>query len=188
MKEALYHELCWSVSLLSIVAGILPSESSGFVGSLNDMSLTPVYVRGKRKSASSTVPMLAMDNPLNPKKMKRSLASVRANRSTRGRPTLQSLPVELLESIFLYSANLALPRASHLIGAKLSGKATLLRLFMAVFHETWDQWFGIPRLQLQGPKLNDEIFFVYEGDASFQVSLEIHFPRKARLPLFPWLC
>lgn len=112
--------------------------------------------------------MLAMDSPLNPKKMKRSLASVRASRSTRGRPTLQSLPVELLESIFLYSANLALPRASHLIGAKLSGKATLLRLFIAVFHETWDQWFGIPRLQLQGPKLKDGTFFVYEGDISFQ--------------------
>ncbi|KAG6117033.1 hypothetical protein E4U13_001403 [Claviceps humidiphila] len=34
--------------------------------------------------------------------------------------------------------NLALPRSSHLLGAKLSGKATLLRVFMAAFHDIWD--------------------------------------------------
>ncbi|KAG6102804.1 hypothetical protein E4U31_003264 [Claviceps sp. LM219 group G6] len=34
--------------------------------------------------------------------------------------------------------NLALPRSSPLLGAKLSGKATLLRVFMAAFYDIWD--------------------------------------------------
>ncbi|KAG6116398.1 hypothetical protein E4U14_000253 [Claviceps sp. LM454 group G7] len=34
--------------------------------------------------------------------------------------------------------NLALPRSCHLLGAKLSGKATLLRVFMTAFHDIWD--------------------------------------------------
>ncbi|KAG5917101.1 hypothetical protein E4U42_007385 [Claviceps africana] len=130
------------------------------------MSLTPVRVRGKRKTSSSIIPNLAMDNPWHHKKVKRSLASVRASRSSRHRPSLQSLPVELLESILLYSANLALPRSSPLLGAKLSGKATLLRLFIVVFHDTWDQCFGIPRGELQADK--EKLFARCEGDVSFQ--------------------
>ncbi|KAG5948930.1 hypothetical protein E4U53_006102 [Claviceps sorghi] len=132
------------------------------------MSLTPVRVRGKRKtsSSSSIVPKLAMDNPWHHKKIKRSLASVRASRSSRRRPSLQSLPVELLESILLYSANLSLPRSSPLLGAKLSGKATLLRLFILVFCDTWDQCFGIPKAKLQAEKGN--LCSRCEGDVSFQ--------------------
>ncbi|CCE33292.1 uncharacterized protein CPUR_07216 [Claviceps purpurea 20.1] len=34
--------------------------------------------------------------------------------------------------------NLALPRSSPLLGAKLSGKFTLLRVFMTAFHDIWD--------------------------------------------------
>lgn len=76
--------------------------------------------------------------------MKRSLSNVLATRSLRGRPTLQSLPAEVLEIIFLYSASLSLPRSSPIIGAKLSGRATLLRHFMWTFHDTWIDWLGIP--------------------------------------------
>ncbi|KAH6607402.1 hypothetical protein Trco_003715 [Trichoderma cornu-damae] len=67
-----------------------------------------------------------------------------AARATRHRNTLDSLPGEILEEILLYSANISLPRVSNLIGMKLSGRATLLRLFIRAFHETWEQWFGIP--------------------------------------------
>ncbi|KAG5974351.1 hypothetical protein E4U55_008222 [Claviceps digitariae] len=129
------------------------------------MSLTPVRVRGKRKASSSIIPNLAMDNPWHHKKMKRSLASIRASRSSRHRASLQSLPVELLESIFLYSANLALPRSSPLLGAKLSGKATLLRLFIIAFHDTWDQFFGIPDHELSPDRRGAKWC---EGDVSFQ--------------------
>ncbi|KAG6034250.1 hypothetical protein E4U41_006615 [Claviceps citrina] len=131
------------------------------------MGLTPVRVRGKRKrrrkTSSSTTSNLATDhhnnNPLRRQKMKRSLASVRASRSSRGRPTLQGLPVELLESILLHSASLALPRSSPLLGAKLSGRATLLRLFIVAFRDTWDQC-----LDLCTPRR-------FEGDASLQSDL-----------------
>lgn len=136
------------------------------------MSLTPVRVRGKRKTSSSIIPNLAMDNLWCHKKIKRSLASVRASHSSRHRPSLQNLPVELLESILLYSTNLALPRSSPLLGAKLSGKATLLRLFIVVFHDTWDQCFGIPKGKLQGSRGSRKgKLFRCEGDFSFQVEL-----------------
>ncbi|KAG5987750.1 hypothetical protein E4U52_007263 [Claviceps spartinae] len=69
---------------------------------------------------------------------KQTPASVPARCPSRSRPSLQNLPSELLESILLYSMNLALPRSSPLLGAKLSGKATLVRVFMTPFHDIWD--------------------------------------------------
>ncbi|PNY29058.1 uncharacterized protein TCAP_01020 [Tolypocladium capitatum] len=104
------------------------------------MTLHPVRVRGKRKASATKTPTTS----LQPRKTKRSLASVVAGRSARQRATLESLPAEILEGILLHSASLSLPRASPVIGVKLSGRATLLRLFIWAFHDTWQQWFGIP--------------------------------------------
>lgn len=95
---------------------------------------TPLQAGETRKRALSTASDLAADDSQNYKKMKQPVASVR--------PSLQSLPLELLESIFVYSTNLALPRSSPMLGAKLSGKTTLLRVFMMAFHDTWDHCFG----------------------------------------------
>ncbi|TWU77025.1 hypothetical protein ED733_007673 [Metarhizium rileyi] len=134
------------------------------------MGLTPVPIRGKRKRNPPPIPsVLAAE--ITPKKMKRSLASVRASRSSRHRPVLESLPTELLESILLYSGNLSLPRSSHLVGAKLSGRATLLRLFISAFRDTWNQWFGIPKIQLQGPKAKEKDGDPCDGDALFQTAM-----------------
>src|SRR4051812_7326944 len=105
------------------------------------MPLTPIHVRGKRKAPSSKTPK-GLDSP--PQKMRKSLGTVLAGRATRTRATLESLPYEILESILLYSTNLSLPRASLIVGLKLSNRATLLRLFIWAFHETWEQSFGIP--------------------------------------------
>ncbi|KAM4064884.1 hypothetical protein HRG_004763 [Hirsutella rhossiliensis] len=110
------------------------------------MNSTPVRIRGKRKPSSSTAKRPSPAPPA-PKKMKRPLASVLASRSTRRRPTLESLPGEVLETVLLYSCNIALPRASPLLGVKLSDRVTLLRLFIWAFHDTWEQWFGIPQSQ-----------------------------------------
>lgn len=118
------------------------------------MALTPVRIRGKRKASSvkTLLPTMTtnIDNKTsndivdrNPKKLRRPIISVLASRSSRPRPKLQAFPAEILESIFLYSSNLALPRSSPDIGAKLSSRATLLRFFMWAFHETWDKWFGV---------------------------------------------
>ncbi|KAG5914982.1 hypothetical protein E4U61_005129 [Claviceps capensis] len=60
---------------------------------------------------------------------------------------IQQPVASLLEGIFLYLANLALPRSCPSLGAKLSSKTTRLRLFMIGFHDTWDQYFGIPMSQ-----------------------------------------
>lgn len=76
--------------------------------------------------------------------MKRSLSNVLASRSTRWRPAIQALPAEILESIFLYSANVALPRSAPIIGSKLSGRATLIRFIIWAFQDTWEQSFGDP--------------------------------------------
>ncbi|KAG5937809.1 hypothetical protein E4U59_004140 [Claviceps monticola] len=69
---------------------------------------------------------------------KQTPASVPTRCPSRSRLSLQNLPLELLESIFLYSMNLALPRSNPLLGGRLSGKATLLRMFMTAFHDIWD--------------------------------------------------
>ncbi|KAI1069660.1 hypothetical protein LB507_008442 [Fusarium sp. FIESC RH6] len=114
------------------------------------MGLTPIRIRGKRKYPSINKPLPLAISASTPgthdirplKKMRRSLSNVLASRATRWRPTLQALPSEILESIFLYSANVALPGASLVMGAKLSGRATLIRFLIWAFHETWDQSFG----------------------------------------------
>ncbi|XPS95279.1 hypothetical protein M3J09_004570 [Ascochyta lentis] len=53
-------------------------------------------------------------------------------------PTLLGLPVELLELIFLHSMNISLPRASPLLGRKLSSRAVTLEYTMRSFFHTVD--------------------------------------------------
>ncbi|KAF4331751.1 hypothetical protein FBEOM_14483 [Fusarium beomiforme] len=115
------------------------------------MGLTPIRIRGKRKFPSTgissplrTTPSVADDKICPPKKMKRSLSNVLASRATRWRPALQALPAEILESIFLYSASVALPRSAPIMGSKLSGRATLIRFIIWAFQDTWEQSFGDP--------------------------------------------
>ncbi|KAI5464161.1 hypothetical protein BGZ63DRAFT_421231 [Mariannaea sp. PMI_226] len=146
------------------------------------MNLTPIRIRGKRKTRST----ITASNPpsalvassellLHPrfKQMKRSLSTVIAERSIRHRASLDSLPAEILEKILLYSTNLALPRAGPYIGAKLSGRATLLRLFIWAFHDTWNQWFGIPIRNgvYFGPRVSDSELQACDGDPVFQTAI-----------------
>ncbi|KAG6102796.1 hypothetical protein E4U31_003256 [Claviceps sp. LM219 group G6] len=65
--------------------------------------------------------------------------------------------------------NLALPRASPLLGAKLSAKSTRLRAFMMGFHDTWDQCFGIPMLEISD-SIRD-IGMELKGDEELQTAL-----------------
>lgn len=111
------------------------------------MKLTPIRVRGKRKLPSSTTSLVPR-----PSKMQRSIEDIKHTRQLRPRMNLDRLPAETLENILLYSGSISLPRASPVIGAKLSSRVTLLRFFIWAFHDTWDQWFGIPAtISLQGP-------------------------------------
>ncbi|KAG6128252.1 hypothetical protein E4U12_005318 [Claviceps purpurea] len=134
-----------------------------------DMDLTPAQASGKRKRSLSITAKSAVDNPSDRKKPKQAAASVPAGCSSSSRPSLQNLPVELLESIFLYSMNLALPRSSPLIGVKLSAKATRLQVFIMGFDDTWSQCFGIPKKDLYRELwMNKERL---EGDDALQSAL-----------------
>ncbi|KAJ6781291.1 hypothetical protein PWT90_07977 [Aphanocladium album] len=145
------------------------------------MKLTPVRVRGKRKASTTTASHSASPSP-RPSKMLRSIQDVKHTRQLRPRTNLDRLPAEILESILLYSGSVALPRASPIIGAKLSSRATLLRFFIWGFHDTWDHWFGIPFPEtVEGPKTKDEVkgprspqearYFPCDGDPELQSAL-----------------
>ncbi|KAL7938049.1 hypothetical protein V8C35DRAFT_139762 [Trichoderma chlorosporum] len=135
------------------------------------MELTRVHVRGKRKTPATNRPQAVNEQPpAKALRTRKSLSSVMSSRATRHRSTLDSLPAEILESILLYSGNLSLPQVSNFIGTKLSGRATLLRLFIQAFHDTWDQWFGIPTNPaiVHGPWLRDAQHVPCGGDPAFQ--------------------
>ena len=53
-------------------------------------------------------------------------------------PTLQGLPQEILEMIFLQSMNISLPRASPDLGRKLSHKVICMKIVMRTFFEESD--------------------------------------------------
>ncbi|KAG5970832.1 hypothetical protein E4U56_007226 [Claviceps arundinis] len=129
-------------------------------------SLTPVQVSGKRQRSS---PDLAAHDLPKRKKTIQTLPSVPVRCSSRSQPSLPTLPVELLEIIFLCSMNLALPRASPLLGAKLSAKSTRLRAFMMGFHDTWDQCFGIPEFEIFDSVM--DIGMELKGDEKLQTAL-----------------
>lgn len=52
---------------------------------------------------------------------------------------LEKLPVEILQTIFILSLNCELPRASPIIGGKLTSKHAYLQALFAAFQETWDE-------------------------------------------------
>ncbi|KAG5916242.1 hypothetical protein E4U61_003851 [Claviceps capensis] len=120
-----------------------------------EMNIEPVQAEENRQRSLSTAPDLAVDHPRNHKETTQTMASVPEMCSSRLRPSLQNLPLELLESILLYSTNFALP-------------ITLLRLFMGGFHDTWDQLFGVTLKQLYKLTFMRRML---EGDSSLQSDL-----------------
>ncbi|KAG6071847.1 hypothetical protein E4U15_007306 [Claviceps sp. LM218 group G6] len=133
------------------------------------MSPVPAHARGGCKRSSPIVAASAVCIPSKRQKIIPSLPSVPAGCSSRSRSSLQTLPTELLESIFLYSRDLALPRASPMLGVKLSAKSTRLRAFMMGFHDTWDQCFGIPRNEIYELIRKDDLEL--KGDEKLQAAL-----------------
>ena len=133
---------------------------------------TPVHIRHKKKIAhlSSQEPVERRPVLLHTQRKKR-LAAVMESREVNPKPSLLSLPSEILETILLYSKNVALPQADHVLGMKLSARATLVRLVVVAFHETWDSWFGIPvsKSILHGPWQPDTKTLPSEGDYTLQV-------------------
>lgn len=162
------------------------------------LNITPMNIRGKRKTPApptSNIPTALQlqeehrqdqerdrQQDLPPGRVflprtetKKSISEVMAAHAMQGRPALDSLPSEILEKILLQSSSLALPHASPVIGAKLSEKATLVRFFIWAFHDTWDQWFGMPTSKAlhQGPPVFGTKRTRVGGDKILQVSLPV---------------
>lgn len=76
---------------------------------------------------------------------------------------LEKLPTELLETIYLYCLNLALPNSSPIIGAKLSSDAIYTKTILAAFDATWEKFLG------KVIKLGERRIFAPPGDAALQV-------------------
>lgn len=108
-----------------------------------DLHLTPIKIRGKKRkltpipiAAISSTPSTAeaSQNKFHHLKKRKGLPK----RTVAAMPTLLGLPQELLELIFLYSMNISLPRASPLVGRKLSSRAVTLEYTMRTFFHTVD--------------------------------------------------
>ena len=112
------------------------------------MDLTPVRIRGKkRKLGASVLPNLSAHAVPDSQQAKRQRTSKAAKYIKRARsrrdtvpamPTLQDLPAELLEMVFLHSMNMSLPRASPALGRKLSSPAISMKFVMRAFFHTVD--------------------------------------------------
>lgn len=115
------------------------------------MSMTPIKVRGKRSSVKREVSRHSVGSLLNPyPKNKRTIStshpstppaklprftntrSENVGRHARFATSLEQLPTELLETIFLYHLNLSLPQASPIIGSKLASKHVKTQVVLRV--------------------------------------------------------
>ncbi|KAF1851876.1 uncharacterized protein K460DRAFT_362643 [Cucurbitaria berberidis CBS 394.84] len=108
------------------------------------MDLTPVKIRGRKRKLPALIPARLQSSKVS------SQSSSQASLDDRPRkrkvkkttppamPSLQGLPQELLEMIFLYSMNIALPRCSPSIGRKLSSRHVTMKFTMRSFFDTVD--------------------------------------------------
>lgn len=89
---------------------------------------------------------------------------------------LESLPTEILQTIFLYCLNLDLPRASPLLGAKLSNEHIYLQSVLLVFSPSWEQRLSQVTRLLEHDTARESELLVSAGDPVLQV----RHPLKAR--------
>jgi hypothetical protein len=66
--------------------------------------------------------------------------SLKNFKSKRKMCALEKLPTELLEAVFFYCMNLSLPRASPIIGAKLSSERVYNWTIVNSFGPTWEEY------------------------------------------------
>lgn len=105
------------------------------------MTLTPVRVRGKKRNrelVNRTLSQVSRAQLLSkrPRTVSKTARSKSRKETIAAMPTLQGLPQELLEIVFLYSMNISLPRASHDLGRKLSSRTVCLEFCVRAFFDT----------------------------------------------------
>ena len=134
------------------------------------MDFTPVRVRGKRKSSkslqgsrsSSMASSVASSRATTPSfiqssKRARKSKSVHAKpkydhhkvKVESSSPCLEEMPIELIQTIFLYSMNIALPHSSRSLAMNLSSEHIYLEFCMRAFYITRNEPETFPKLQSQ---------------------------------------
>jgi hypothetical protein len=113
------------------------------------MELTPIHIRGKKRKYQHPAILAAKLNASSKHLASTAKSSQTQSQSKRQRkakkkgiepamPTLQGLPTELLEIIFVHSMNINLARCSPSLGRKLSSRAIMLEFTMQSFFHTVD--------------------------------------------------
>lgn len=131
------------------------------------MDLTPIRIRGrhfrnrtqealipsKRPASTAAISSSITSQTKQPRKLKR-----KRKETVAAMPTLEGLPQELLEMIFLNSMNISLPRASLALGRKLSSRAVTMEYTMRLFFQTVDHRTNYrDRVCTSDPRLQSEI-------------------------------
>jgi len=103
------------------------------------MELTPVKIRGKKRSATPKHALhLLLDpyssgpapSPMSEVKSRHHSHATSQSQNQRSLSFLERLPTELLEEIFLRCLNISLPRSSPILGQKLASNRTKSRLVL----------------------------------------------------------
>ena len=106
------------------------------------MDLTPIKIRGKRKRPGAAISNLQKALAASSSQSKRPRIYQKHAKSKKvaetAMPTLQGMPQELLEMVFLYSMNISLPRASPILGRKLSSNTVIMEFVLRSFFHTVD--------------------------------------------------
>jgi hypothetical protein len=131
------------------------------------MDLTPVHIRGRKRKHPTSVLAAKVQTSSQSSESKSQRKSKKRKQIASAMPTLQGLPQELLEIIFLYSMNIALPRASSTLGRKLSSHAITMEFTMRSFFHTVDHRTNHrDRVKTSDPKVQSDLlachFFTWD--------------------------
>ncbi|KAH8730476.1 hypothetical protein GQ44DRAFT_700378 [Phaeosphaeriaceae sp. PMI808] len=109
------------------------------------MNLTPIKIRGRKRSHPASRLISKLQSAATTSSQSSLALETKRRRQTKSNkettpamPTLQGLPQELLEMIFLESMNIALPQCSPTLGQKLSSQTVILEFTMRAFFHTVD--------------------------------------------------
>lgn len=108
------------------------------------MDLTPMRIRGRKRKhpasllATKLQAQYSSSQASEAKRQRQIQRQIQKKDETPAMPTLQGLPQELLEIIFLYSMNLSLPQCSPSLGRRLSSHTVTMDFTMRSFFHTVD--------------------------------------------------
>jgi hypothetical protein len=131
------------------------------------MDLTPIRIRGRRRKHPASLLTAQLQASAKLINQKQQQKTKKTKEAIRAMPTLQGLPLELLEMVFLYSMNIALPQCSPTLGRKLSSSTVIMDFTMRSFFHTVDHRTNHrDRVKASDPKLQSGLlscrFFTWD--------------------------